>query len=140
MTEPRSDGMADDAVDLARVLYADPALQFLPYSAKGKGRSVEAWYNCMSLAELKALPIASMAARDSLLLLWSPGCHLHQAFELIAAWGFAPSTMGSPGSRRPRTARSCGWVAATRRAAAPSSVCWPSAVRESGVCGVTSRT
>ena len=41
-----------------RVIYADPPWTFATYSRKGKGRSAEAYYNCMSLAEIRALPVA----------------------------------------------------------------------------------
>ena len=40
------------------VIYADPPWTFATYSRKGKERSAEAYYNCMSLAEIKALPVA----------------------------------------------------------------------------------
>jgi hypothetical protein len=37
-----------------RVIYADPPWTFATYSRKGKGRSPEAYYDCMSLADIKA--------------------------------------------------------------------------------------
>ena len=46
-----------------RVIYADPPWTFATYSRKGKGRSPEAYYNCMSLADIKALPVSEWAAR-----------------------------------------------------------------------------
>ena len=36
-----------------RVIYADPPWTFATYSRKGKGRSAEAHYDCMSLADIK---------------------------------------------------------------------------------------
>ena len=52
---------------MACVILADPPWKFLTWSVKGKGRSAEAWYDCMTLADIKALPVAQMAAPDSLL-------------------------------------------------------------------------
>ena len=77
----------------ARVIYADPPWRFLTRSVKGKGRSAEAWYNCMTLADIKALPVAQMAARDSLLLLWTTRTYLEQAFGVIAGWGYVYKTI-----------------------------------------------
>jgi hypothetical protein len=42
--------------------YADPPWPFRTYSAKGKGRSAEAHYDCMSLDEIAALPVSQWAA------------------------------------------------------------------------------
>jgi N6-adenosine-specific RNA methylase IME4 len=51
-----------------RVIYADPPWRFATYSDKGKGRSPEAHYDCLSLDEIKALPVGTWAARDAVLL------------------------------------------------------------------------
>ena len=37
-----------------RAIYADPPWRFATYSDKGKGRSAEAHYDCMTLPEIKA--------------------------------------------------------------------------------------
>jgi N6-adenosine-specific RNA methylase IME4 len=72
----------------ARVIYADPPWRFITRNAKGKGRSSEAWYDCMSLPELQALPVAQMGARDSILLLWTTRTYLELAMALIPTWGY----------------------------------------------------
>ena len=77
-----------------RVIYADPPWTFATYSRKGKGRSAEAHYDCMSLAEIKALPVAQWAADDCVLFLWTTDPLLEQAFEIIRAWGFTYKTVG----------------------------------------------
>ena len=76
------------------VIYADPPWTFQTHSDKGKGRSAEAHYDCMSLADIKALPVADRAAQDCVLLLWVTDPHLRNAFEVIEAWGFAYKTVG----------------------------------------------
>lgn len=77
-----------------KVVYADPPWTFATYSRKGKGRSAEAYYDCMSLDEIKALPVADWAADDCVLLLWTTDPLLPTAFEVIRAWGFTYKTVG----------------------------------------------
>jgi N6-adenosine-specific RNA methylase IME4 len=77
-----------------RVIYADPPWTFATYSRKGKGRSAEAWYDCMSLADIRALPVADWAAPDCVLLLWVTDPLLPVAFEVIRDWGFTYKTVG----------------------------------------------
>src|SRR6516164_8636988 len=76
------------------VIYADPPWTFSTYSRKGKGRSAEAHYDCMSLAEIKALPVADWAADDCVLLLWATDPLLPMAFEVMGSWGFTYKTVG----------------------------------------------
>ena len=77
-----------------RVIYADPPWTFRTYSKKGKGRSAEAHYDCMSLEDIKALPVADWAADDALLLLWATDPLLDRAMEVIRDWGFTYKTVG----------------------------------------------
>jgi N6-adenosine-specific RNA methylase IME4 len=70
------------------IFYADPPWSFVTYSNKGKDRSPERHYPTMSLAELCALPVGSLAAPDCALFLWANGPRLPDAFALFAAWGF----------------------------------------------------
>jgi N6-adenosine-specific RNA methylase IME4 len=77
-----------------RVIYADPPWTFATYSHKGKGRSPEAHYDCMTLADIKALPVADWAADDCVLLLWTTDPLLEKAFDVIRAWGFTYKTVG----------------------------------------------
>ena len=67
---------------------------FATYSRKGKGRSAEAHYDCMSLADIKALPVAEWAAPDCVLLLWVTDPLLDKAMDVIRAWGFTYKTVG----------------------------------------------
>jgi N6-adenosine-specific RNA methylase IME4 len=77
-----------------RVIYADPPWTFRTFSAKGKGRSAEAHYDCMSLEDVKALPVASWAADDAILLMWATDPLLDKAMDVIRAWGFTFKTVG----------------------------------------------
>lgn len=77
-----------------RVIYADPPWTFATYSRKGKGRSPEAHYDCMTLDDIKALPVADWAADDCVLLLWTTDPLLEKAFDVVRAWGFTYKTVG----------------------------------------------
>jgi N6-adenosine-specific RNA methylase IME4 len=77
-----------------RVIYADPPWTFSTYSRKGKGRSAEAYYDCMSLADIKALPVAEWAAAECVLLLWTTDPLLPTALDVLSAWGFTYKTVG----------------------------------------------
>jgi N6-adenosine-specific RNA methylase IME4 len=83
----------DRMIEDSSVILADPPWKFLTRSVKGKGRSAEARYDCMTFADIKALPLAQMAAPDSLLLLWTTRTYLEQAFCVIAAWGHVYKTI-----------------------------------------------
>lgn len=75
------------------VIYADPAWDFRARSAKGMGRSAQRHYDCMSLEDICALPVARAAADDAVLLIWTTGPFLEKTFEVIRAWGFAYKTV-----------------------------------------------
>ncbi len=76
------------------VVYADPPWHFETWSVRGRGRCADAWYDTMSLDGIKALPVASLAADDCVLLLWAIDPMLHFAFDVIRSWGFTYKTVG----------------------------------------------
>ena len=45
-------------------------------------------YVAMSLDEIRALPVESLAADDAVLWLWTPNTFLPDAFSVVSAWGF----------------------------------------------------
>jgi N6-adenosine-specific RNA methylase IME4 len=73
-------------------IVADPPWTFETYSNKGKGRSAEQHYACMSLDDIKRLPIGRLAAPDCVLFLWGVNTMVPAAFDVIRAWGFAFKT------------------------------------------------
>lgn len=76
-----------------QVIYADPPWRFATYSKKGLGRSAEAHYDCMSLADIKSLPVLDCAAENCALFLWATDPLLPQALEVMRAWGFSYKTV-----------------------------------------------
>ena len=93
-------------------ILADPPWRFATFSAKGRDRcpdgpvsakaarnlqrqnSPEKHYATMPLEDIKALPVASVAAKDCVLLMWAVDPMLPQALEVGAAWGFTYKTVG----------------------------------------------
>jgi N6-adenosine-specific RNA methylase IME4 len=73
-------------------ILADPPWSFMTRSDKGKDRSPETHYDCMSLDEIKALPVGELAAKDCALFMWTIDTHLAMALDVIAAWGFTYKT------------------------------------------------
>jgi N6-adenosine-specific RNA methylase IME4 len=69
-------------------ILADPPWSFDTYSAKGKGKSADRHYPCMSFAEIGALPVGDLAAEDCALFLWVTMPTLPRALDVIRAWGF----------------------------------------------------
>lgn len=53
------------------VLYADPPWHFEAWSAGGQQKAAEMHYPTMSLAELAALPVGTVAATHSVLFMWA---------------------------------------------------------------------
>jgi N6-adenosine-specific RNA methylase IME4 len=75
-------------------ILCDPPWRFATRSDKGKGRSADQHYATMTIDELRALDVASVAAPDCVLFLWATWPMLPQALELIEAWGFQYKTCG----------------------------------------------
>ena len=75
------------------IIYADPPWTFKTWSKKGRGRSAEKHYNCMSLQEIRQLPVAEIAAKNCALFLWATDPLLPQALDLMSQWGFNYKTI-----------------------------------------------
>lgn len=76
------------------VIYADPPWKFKTHSHKGLGRSADAWYDCMTVDEICAMPVESLAAPDCVLLMWVTDPFLRESFRVIDSWGFTFKTVG----------------------------------------------
>ncbi len=74
-----------------KTIYADP-----PWPERGGGkikRGADRHYKLMSVEEIKALPVQSIAAENSHLYLWVTNNYLPAGLEVMAAWGFRYTTM-----------------------------------------------
>lgn len=72
------------------LILADPAWSWVSFSGKGSAphRSADEPYAVMTSEELRALPVADLAAKDCVLIMWVIGSHLDQAIQLGRDWGF----------------------------------------------------
>jgi N6-adenosine-specific RNA methylase IME4 len=75
-------------------ILADPPWRFETWSDAGRDRSADRHYPTMTMDEIRAVDVAALAARDSVLFLWAVWSMLPQAFALIEAWGFTYKTCG----------------------------------------------
>jgi N6-adenosine-specific RNA methylase IME4 len=75
------------------VLYADPPWHFKVYNEEsGVERAAGNHYSTMSLDEICALPVLSLATPDAALFMWTTVPHLRESFDVLAAWGFEYKT------------------------------------------------
>jgi N6-adenosine-specific RNA methylase IME4 len=91
--------MVDDLVALAEsgyragVIYADPPWPWETFGPLGRIRScADHHYPLAALDEIKALPVAPLAAEDTALLMWGTWPRLPDVLETIKAWGFVYKT------------------------------------------------
>ena len=79
-----------------RCIVADPPwhVKAGPRSLHDKNeRSRPLVYPTMTLAEIEAMPITGVAAKDAHLYLWTINRYVEQAYEVARAWGFRPATL-----------------------------------------------
>jgi N6-adenosine-specific RNA methylase IME4 len=68
------------------VIYADPPWRY--HNVVSEDRRIENHYPTMSLDDICDLPVAGIAAADSLLYLWATVAELPGALRVMNAWGF----------------------------------------------------
>lgn len=98
------------------LIMADPPWKFRGWVANANpesSRSADRHYDTMTLDEILAMPVKSIAARDAHLMLWitmpflAAGIHV----PLMRAWGFKPSSSAFVWMKTKRkTARQYQWV------------------------------
>ncbi len=74
-----------------QIIYADPPWSYRDKALAGN-RGACCKYPVMSLADLKALPVPTIAAPDCALLMWATFPKIDEALALIEAWGFEYKT------------------------------------------------
>ncbi len=82
-----SDGLPPGPFD---VIYADPPW---PYDfSDSNPRAIEAHYPTMSLDAIRALPVREIAAKSSVLFMWTPVPRVLDSTAVMKAWGFQYKT------------------------------------------------
>jgi N6-adenosine-specific RNA methylase IME4 len=74
------------------IIYADPPWEYLDKANAGK-RGASHKYNTLSVDELCALPVGSLAAPDCLLAMWWVPPMPLEALRVVESWGFKLKTM-----------------------------------------------
>jgi N6-adenosine-specific RNA methylase IME4 len=99
MTSQEQIGTSDVFSELPRnhfrTIYADPPWHFQSWTNgrwKGDGKvftpAKAPEYHTMSVDQIAALPVASLAAKDCVLLMWGIWSTLPEALRVADAWGF----------------------------------------------------
>ncbi len=76
-------------------ILADPPWSYEMRSDVGHAKSPHAHYDCMTIEDIKALPVDQLAGGDCLLFMWSTWPHLKQAQAVMEAWGFTYKSGGA---------------------------------------------
>jgi N6-adenosine-specific RNA methylase IME4 len=79
----------------ARVILCDPPWLFKSYSEKDISKMPQAHYACMSIDDIAALPVKSLAdPKGCTLIMWATSPMLDQQMAVLKAWGFTYKTQG----------------------------------------------
>ncbi len=76
------------------VAVIDPPWKYELYSDKGKAKSPEAHYGCMSMDEIAALRVGDLLAPAGVLVCWCTGPLIEAQYRVIRKWGLEPVTLG----------------------------------------------
>lgn len=79
---------------------ADPPWRFRTWNETNQRKAASRHYALMDLEEIKRLPVASVAAKDCVLLMWACNPMLPQALDVMAAWGFTFKTVALTWAKR----------------------------------------
>lgn len=71
-----------------QIIYADP-----PWDSRKGQWTGYAHYPTMKIKDICSLPISEIADKNCALFLWTIGCHLESAIEVIKSWGFNYKTI-----------------------------------------------
>jgi N6-adenosine-specific RNA methylase IME4 len=77
------------------VILSDPPWRFRTWGEHNQTKSPSRHYDLMTLDDIKALPVATLAAADCLLFMWACAPTLDQSFDVMASWGFKFKTAGA---------------------------------------------
>ena len=70
------------------IIYSDPAWTFKNYNNEKSNSNADHHYSCMSMGDIKKLPVGNIADKDCVLLMWCTDPLLNKQIEVISSWGF----------------------------------------------------
>tara|TARA_R100000458_G_C8115424_1_gene136528 strand:+ start:49 stop:594 length:546 start_codon:yes stop_codon:yes gene_type:complete len=77
-----------------QIIYADPPWTFKNYNNEKSNHNADHHYPCMTLDQIKELPVKDIADKDCVLFLWCTDPLLNKQIEVIKAWNFEYKTVG----------------------------------------------
>ena len=86
------------------VIHIDPPWAYEMRTPKGYEKSPQAHYDCMTLDQLKELPVGHLAMPDSVMVMWGVFSMMPQAIELLAHYGYRYCT-GGPWAKQSSTGK-----------------------------------
>ena len=91
------------------IIYADPPWTFKTWSNKGKGKSAEQYYDCMTIDAIQTLPVNEIADENCILFIWVTYPKLIEGIETISKWGFTYKTCAFSWIKKNKKADSLFW-------------------------------
>tara|TARA_R110000824_G_C14945566_1_gene650337 strand:+ start:121 stop:684 length:564 start_codon:yes stop_codon:yes gene_type:complete len=88
------------------IIYADPPWTFKTWSNKGKGKSAEQHYDCMTIDAIQTLPIQDICEDNAACIMWVTYPLLKKGIETLEAWGFDYKTVAFTWVKRNKKANS----------------------------------
>lgn len=79
-----------DATGPFNILYVDPPWRY--EHVKTESRAIENQYPTMALEDICALKVSDICADDCVLFMWATSPKLHEAMQVLDAWGFSYRT------------------------------------------------
>ena len=76
------------------IIYADPPWTFKNYNDEKSNHNANHHYSCMSMEDIKKIPVWDLAAKDCVLFMWCTDPLLNKQIEVINAWNFQYKTVG----------------------------------------------
>lgn len=76
------------------VAVIDPPWKYELYSDKGKAKSPDAHYSCMSMDEIAALRVGDLLAPAGVVVCWCTWPLIEEQYRVVRAWGLLPVTGG----------------------------------------------
>jgi N6-adenosine-specific RNA methylase IME4 len=95
--------LSDLPVGKYGALLVDPPWRFRTWSETNQAKAASNHYSLMTLDDIKAMPIADLAASDCALFMWAVNPMIPQALEVIDAWGFRFKTVAFTWAKRTTT-------------------------------------
>jgi N6-adenosine-specific RNA methylase IME4 len=84
-----------------KVIHIDPVWSYTMRTPKGYEKSPQKHYDCLTIEQLKDIPIGQHAAPDSAMVMWGVFPMMPQAIELLAHYGYRYVTGGAWAKQSP---------------------------------------